>query len=92
MTSGHNQCNTEHTKQKYGESELDGKHEARHCFRFTPPRRIECHPSLRAVEARSSPVMSDAKYGMSDFSIIRNGAQGLFRPEQLESNTTLCLA
>ncbi|MGH8303238.1 MAG: metallophosphoesterase, partial [Steroidobacteraceae bacterium] len=26
-------------------------------------------------------AMSDAKYGMGDFSIIRHGAQGLFRPE-----------
>lgn len=26
-------------------------------------------------------AMTDAKYGMSDFSVIRNGAQGLFRPE-----------
>jgi len=26
-------------------------------------------------------AMSDAKYGMSDFSIIRNGTHGLFRPE-----------
>lgn len=26
-------------------------------------------------------AMSDAKYGMSDFSIIRNGVHGLFRPE-----------
>ena len=25
--------------------------------------------------------MTDAKYGMSDFSLIRHGAQGLFRPE-----------
>jgi hypothetical protein len=25
--------------------------------------------------------MKDAKYGMSDFSVIRNGSQGLFRPE-----------
>ncbi|HEV2271410.1 MAG TPA: metallophosphoesterase [Steroidobacteraceae bacterium] len=26
-------------------------------------------------------AMMDAKYGMSDFSVIRNGAHGLFRPE-----------
>ena len=31
-------------------------------------------PSLRRA-------MSDAKYGMSDFSLIRNGAHGLLRPE-----------
>lgn len=31
-------------------------------------------PSLRRA-------MSDAKYGMSDFSVIRHGAHGLFRPE-----------
>ena len=36
------------------------------------------HGARRCCHRRA---MSDAKYGMSDFSLIRHGAQGLFRPE-----------
>ena len=38
--------------------------------------------ALHGADGRpSARAMSDAKYGMSDFSIIRHGAQGLLRPE-----------
>lgn len=38
--------------------------------------------ALNGADAQSiARAMSDAKYGMSDFSVIRHGSHGLFRPE-----------